>query len=220
MAIFVIGDLHLGFSCDKPMHIFGEHWRDHHEKIKQDWLAKVSTDDLVILAGDTSWASSFKEAAPDLTWIDKLPGQKLLLKGNHDYWWQTLKKMRGVYPTLEYLQNDSYVYGDYVIVGARGWEIGDNKIYKRELIRLRLSMESAPSDKEKICILHYPPFDENGERTEVIDIIEEFKVKRVYFGHIHSNHEAVKQGRYNDCEYALIACDYTDFKLRQVEPKV
>ncbi len=216
MAIFVIGDLHLGFSCDKPMDVFGEHWHNHYLKIASDWHAKVKADDLVILAGDISWASSFKEAHVDLEWIDKLPGKKLIIKGNHDFWWETLKKMRGVFVSIEYLQNDSYVYGDYVIVGTRGWEIGDNKIYRRELIRFELSLKSAPADKEKICIFHYPPFGEAGARTEMVDLVEKNEIKQVYFGHIHSNYESITQGEINNCLYKLISCDYLDFKLYQV----
>ncbi len=216
MAIYVIGDLHLGFSTNKPMSVFGEHWRDHHLKIAADWQERVKADDLVILAGDTSWANTFAEAETDLAWIDNLNGKKLILKGNHDYWWQTLKKMRGVFASIEYLQNDSYVYGDYVIVGTRGWEVGDNKIFRREVLRFELSLQSAPADKEKICVMHYPPFAEDGSPSAMTDMIEAYDIKQTYFGHIHSNHDKIRQGEYHGCQYHLISADYLDFKLEQI----
>ncbi len=224
MAIYVIGDLHLSFNSDKPMDVFGEHWLKHYEKIECDWRSRVQPSDLVILAGDTSWASSLEDAKLDLDWIESLPGKKLLLKGNHDYWWSTLKKMRAVVRTMDFLHNNAYVFENYCIVGTRGWdapldfsvENADSKIYNRECNRLKISIDAAPKDLQKICILHYPPFDERGRETPITKLIEESGIKRVYFGHIHSAYQNVRQGVVNGVSYSLISCDYIDFKLHKI----
>ncbi len=225
MAIYIIGDLHLSFNSDKPMDVFGSHWAQHYQKIADDWRARVQPDDLVILAGDTSWALSLSEAAADLRWIEALPGKKLVLKGNHDYWWTTLKKMRAAVQTIDFLQNNAFQHDGFAIVGTRGWDVPadlngattDAKIYQRECNRLKLSIAAADDKLEKICVLHYPPFDERGRATPISDIIEQAGIKRVYFGHIHANYKAVKQGLVNGIDYRLISCDYLDFKLHQIE---
>ncbi len=225
MAIYVIGDLHLSFNSDKPMDVFGSHWLQHYQKIADDWQARVTLDDLVILAGDTSWALNLEQATTDLEWIEALPGRKIILKGNHDYWWTTLKKMRNKVKTIQFLQNNALNYGRFVIVGTRGWDVpadlnsdtADAKIYQRECNRLKLSIEAADKDLEKICVLHYPPFDERGRATPISKMIEQNGIKRVYFGHIHANYEAVKQGVVNGVDYRLISCDYLNFKLHQIE---
>ncbi len=224
MAIFVIGDLHLSFNSDKPMDVFGEHWLRHYEKIESDWRSRVQPSDLVILAGDTSWASSLEDAARDLAWIEALPGKKLLLKGNHDYWWTTVKKMRAAVEEMDFLHNSAYLYQRYAIVGTRGWDApldfsvaNDTlKIYNRECNRLKLSIDAAPKSVEKICVLHYPPFDERGRATPMTEIIEQSGIERVYFGHIHSAYHNVRQGVVNGVEYRLISCDYLDFKLYKI----
>ncbi len=223
MAIFIIGDLHLGLSTDKPMDVFGDYWKNHHIKIAKDWRDRVNEEDLVILAGDTSWATTFEEADTDLTFVDDLPGTKLILKGNHDYWWTTLKKMQGKYASLHFLHNSAFVWGDYVIVGTRGWEPQlkgnegkDRKIYERECIRLQLSIDAAPKDKEKIGVLHYPPLGDEQADTAIADILKAAGIKEVYFGHIHSAYESTRQGIIEDISYTLISCDYLDFKLHQI----
>ncbi len=225
MAIYIIGDLHLSFSSDKPMDVFGKHWLKHYEKIAADWRSRVAADDLVILAGDTSWASSLEEAKVDLDWIEALPGKKLLLKGNHDYWWSTVKKMRAAVNNMDFLHNNAHVFDDVAIVGTRGWdapldfsvENDDVKIYNRECNRLKISLDAAPKELEKICVLHYPPFDERGRETPITRIIEENGIERVYFGHIHSAYQNVRQGVINGIQYRLISCDYIDFKLHKIE---
>ncbi len=224
MAIYIIGDLHLSFSSEKPMDVFGKHWLNHYERIAADWQARVAADDLVILAGDNSWALSLQEAAADLAWIDALPGKKIMLKGNHDYWWTTLKKMRNAVKTIDFLQNNSHAFAGYSIVGTRGWDVppnltgdsADTKIYLRECNRLKLSIAAAAPHLEKICVLHYPPFDDAGQPTPMIEIIEQSGIKQVYFGHIHANYQAVKQGVVNGISYRLISCDYLDFKLHKI----
>ncbi len=224
MAIYVIGDLHLSFNSEKPMDVFGKHWFKHYERIATDWQARVAADDLVVLAGDNSWALTLQEAAKDLAWIDALPGKKLMLKGNHDYWWTTLKKMRAAVKTIDFLQNNARIFEDYCIVGTRGWDVpakingvsADAKIYQRECNRLKLSIEAADRQLEKICVLHYPPFDEAGRATPMTEIIEQSGIKQVYFGHIHANYQAVKQGVFNGVSYKLISCDYLGFKLHKI----
>lgn len=225
MGLYIIGDLHLGFSANKPMDVFGNKWHDHYIKIAADWQARVMVDDWVILAGDTSWATHFNQAKIDFAWLDALPGHKIILKGNHDYWWTTLKKMRGHFRHLHFLHNNAYCVGDYTIVGTRGWEIveadpalsADAKIYQRECQRLQLSIDQAQNKDNLIAVLHYPPFKEDGSKSQLVSIIEENGIKRVFFGHIHSNYQAVKQGIIDGIDYRLISCDYLDFKLHKIE---
>ncbi len=224
MAIFIIGDLHLGLGVDKPMHVFGEHWRDHHLKIEADWRKRVGEEDTVILAGDTSWALKFNEIGPDFDWISSLPGKKILLKGNHDYWWTSVSKMKKRLPDYQFLYNSSIDVEGYTLVGTRGWsysksdaEDSDNRrIFRRETLRLKNSLNSVKGNLEKICILHYPPFNLNSEKTEMNTIIEEAGIKRVFFGHIHANFDNIRQGLIDGVHYKLISADYLGFKLHKV----
>lgn len=219
MAVFVIGDLHLSISGEKPMHIFGEKWRDHHLRIEKNWKKLVTEGDAVILAGDSSWALKFEEAKTDLDWIKALPGKKIFLKGNHDYWWTSLKRMKSAYPEFEFIYNNSIIIEDTEFVGTRGWmlEPGDDeasenaKIFKREVNRLKNSIAAARSELRKICILHYPPFDYNGFPTEINELIEAAGIKEVYFGHIHANYDRVRQGEVNSIKYRLVSADYLSF---------
>ncbi len=225
MAIYIIGDLHLALSVDKPMHIFGEHWRNHHLKIKEDWLSKVTDNDTVILAGDSSWAMRFEEAEADLDWIYNLTGRKILLKGNHDYWWTSIKKMQTKYPKFEFLYNNSIEVEGYTLVGTRGWSYGDSdaedsderRIFRREVQRLKNSIQSAPKNSEKICVLHYPPFNMNSRKTDMNFLIEEKGIKTVYFAHIHDNFDKIRQGLIDGVKYRMVSADYLDFKLEKIE---
>jgi uncharacterized protein len=195
MAIFAIGDLHLSFGTNKPMDVFGDTWRDHHERIAENWSRLVRSDDIVLLPGDISWAMNFQEAKPDLEFIENLPGTKIMIKGNHDYWWSTIKKVREhLPPSIHAIQNDSIVIGDYVIAGTRGWTLPssrgftdeDQKIYRRELGRLRLSLEHAKKTTLPIlCMLHYPPTDETFARSAWVDMLEEYEVSYCVYGHLH-----------------------------------
>ncbi len=224
MAIFIIGDLHLSFSVDKPMHVFGEHWRDHHIKIKNDWLSKVREEDTVILAGDTSWGMRLEEADADIKWISELTGRKILLKGNHDYWWTSLNKMKNRYPCFEFLYNNSIEIEGYTFVGTRGWSYAntdpkdsdERRIFNREVQRLKNSLATAPKDSEKVCVLHYPPFNMNSEKTEMNRVIEEAGIKMCYFGHIHNNFDKIPQGLIDGVTYRMISADYVDFKLEEI----
>ncbi len=228
MAIFVIGDLHLSFSTDKPMEVFGEKWYRHYDKIKSDWDEKVCEGDSVILAGDSSWAMNLEEFKADMDFIDSMAGTKYFLKGNHDYWWSTLRKMMMTFPEARFIYNNSYVIGNKVIVGTRGWDYNpdesdtskDNTIFFRECLRLENSIKSVREEHshlEKICILHYPPFTVGGRKTRLNEIIEEHGIKRVYFGHVHSHHELVTTGEVDGVTYTMISADYVDFKLHRIE---
>lgn len=231
--IFVTSDLHLSFSSDKPMHVFGEHWRDHYIKIEKNWREKVNDNDTVVIVGDISWAMKLDDAKVDIDWISELPGKKIISKGNHDYWWGSLSKMGAYFPDISFLQNNSYIVENIGIIGTRGWtppsnpentEL-DNKIYARELQRLKLSitdLQKKPefnSLNEIYCFIHYPPFDDYSHTSPLADIIYEFnensevKITKVLFGHVHSSHEKVRQGRKNNIDFMLITCDYCDFSV-------
>lgn len=222
MAIYAIGDLHLSFSTDKPMDVFGDNWLDYENKIKKNWLDKIKEEDCVLIPGDISWALNLDNASEDLNWINSLPGKKIFVRGNHDYWWSSLKKMNDKYPDMEFIQNNYTTFDDYCICGTRGWifpnEVKfsdeDEKIYKRELLRLRMSLDSAlKSGCEKIiAMIHFPPiFD--GETSGFSDIFEEYSVEKVIYGHLHTE-ESFKDGFVgikNGVEYILASSDYLDF---------
>jgi predicted phosphohydrolase len=228
VALYAIGDLHLSLSVDKPMDIFGEAWVKHEEKIKEYWLEHVSEEDTVLIPGDISWATTFEEAKIDLKWIDDLPGKKLLLRGNHDYWWTSLKRMTEAFPDMFFVQNNYYEYDTYLICGTRGWvcpnkqnfDGHDEKIYKRELIRLKLSLDSARkvSQKPIIVMTHYPPTNEAYEASGFTELYESYGVSKVIYGHLHTevSFKCGMQGIVNGVEYQLVSSDYVDFKLQKI----
>lgn len=221
MSIFAISDLHLSFGTNKPMDIFGENWIGHVEKIKKDWIEKVKEDDLVLLPGDFSWAMNIKDMQEDFKFLKELPGRKLLLKGNHDYWWTTLKSMRNFLKennceNIDFIYNNSYLFDDCIITGSRGWSVQDikenEKMLNREKIRLELSIQDGiknfGENKEIIVCMHYPPAKEFQE------IIEKYNVKIVIYGHLHGESQKDKLDNIiENIEYKLVSCDYTDFKL-------
>lgn len=226
MAIYAIGDLHLSKAGTKPMDIFG--WKNHKELIFEDWKSRVNEEDTVIIAGDTSWATYMEEAMGDLEDISELPGKKILIRGNHDYWWSTIAKMNKLFENMSFIQNNHYVYEDYAICGTRGWlcpnktkfDENDLKIYKREIQRLRLSLESAKKAgyKKYIVVLHYPPTNEDQERSEFQDVLEEYGVEKIIYGHLHGrdSFKSGLQGIHNEVEYKLVSCDYLEFKLHKI----
>lgn len=221
--IYSISDLHLGSSVDKPMDVFGSKWEGHFEKIKADWLKKVKEDDVVLLAGDLSWAMTLEEAKPDLFAIAALPGKKVILKGNHDYWWQSLSKVRGALPQgIFALQNDVVRIGKYLICGTRGWTVvhekeEDKKIFDREVIRLDLSLSAMSKVREEgdvvIGMTHYPPFDVSLEPTPVTELFTKYGVEQVVYGHLHGNAYAKKKVYLDRTTYYLTSCDLVDFSL-------
>jgi uncharacterized protein len=224
MAIYAIGDLHLSHSQEKPMHIFGPEWNDHAARIESNWNAMVGPDDFVIVIGDISWAMHLKDALPDLEWLSGLTGTKLLIRGNHDYWWSSIGKVRSELPPgLLALQNDHYTWDDWAICGTRGWicpgEDGfdnehDQKIYLREAHRLQLSLESArkSSSSPIIAALHFPPYNRQAEPSAFTNLLEQYAVEICVFGHIHDpGRDFIHQGVLNGVDYRFAAADGINF---------
>lgn len=226
MMIYAIADLHLDITKEKDMSVFGGNWDKYEEKIFSNWNNIVSKDDLVLIPGDISWAMKLEDAVLDLQRIDKLNGQKIILKGNHDYWWNSLKKLNQLkFDTINFLQNNSYMYENKLIVGTRGWESRDSlnfseddeKIFLRELNRLKLSISSALSTykeyDEIIAILHFPPFNKKLRPNEFEEIFIKYDIKKVVYGHIHGTAAYhMPQGKINNIEYYCVSGDLIDFK--------
>lgn len=221
MAIYTIGDLHLSLGCEKPMDIFPG-WQGYMEKLEHHWNTLVRPEDTVVLAGDTSWAMKLEDTAEDFSFLQRLPGQKLLLKGNHDYWWTTVKKMERFlqesgFDSLHILHNNSILAEGLAVCGTRSWmfDVGephDEKVMNRELGRLRTSLEAAPEGAERVAFLHYPPVYPNANAQQVIDLLKEYNVKRCFYGHLHGN--AIRfavQGMVDGIEYRLISADALAF---------
>lgn len=224
--IYTIGDLHFDFSKEKPMDIFGEKWIDHEEKIINNWKSLVKSGDLVILPGDITWALKLNEAKEDLKRIDQLPGKKVILKGNHDYWWTSLSKLNGLgLESLFFMQNNSYIYKDYGIAGSRGWIARDNddfkeddeKIFAREIGRLKMSLDGIKDTKKKIAIMHYPPFNIDLSPNEFVDIMKQYGVDTCLYGHLHSEgHKFAVEGNIHGIEFHCVSCDYINFKPKLI----
>jgi hypothetical protein len=234
MSIYVIGDLHLSFGVDKPMNIFGDNWENHEEKIKQNWISKVNNDDTVILPGDFSWGMYLEETIKDFEFLNSLPGKKILSKGNHDYWWTTVSKMRKFlkennFENIDFLYNNSYLIEDTIIAGTRGWITNSKseenyKILKRENDRLKLSLESGikefGTDKEIIVFIHYPPFFKDMVPDEINfrKTMENYNVKKCIYAHLHSDsHKEAIEGIYNGIDYRLASSDYLNFELMKLK---
>lgn len=215
------------------MHVFGEHWRDHHETMAAAWDASVGPDDVVLSPGDISWAMRLDEAAKDLAWIAARPGRlKVLTRGNHDYWWSAIGKVRSALPaTLVALQNDAVDLGDVVVAGSRLWacpgaldfDAADEKIYLREVGRLKASLEAGKAmaqGRPLIAAIHYPPFDKAKRDTAFSKLLEEYGVKLTVYGHLHGRHahKTAFEGERNGVVYRLIACDHLEFRPVKVWP--
>lgn len=230
MAIYAISDLHLSLGIEKQMDIFGDNWIKHEEKIKENWISKVKENDLVLLPGDFSWAMYLEETVKDFEFINNLPGKKLLLKGNHDYWWTTLKKIKeflkeNKFENIDFLYNNSYFFDNKIIAGTRGWseqEEQAKKIIRRENIRLKLSLkdgvEKYGEDKEIIVCMHYPPFNSYEEiDLNFIKTMKEYNVKKCIYGHIHGeSQKEAKQGIIDGIEIKMVSSDYLNFDLVKV----
>ena len=230
MNVYAISDLHLSTTSDKPMDVFGENWTGHFGKIKEDWLQKVQGEDIVLLSGDTSWAMKLSAALPDLNELRSLPGKKVFIRGNHDYWWNGISHLRAAAPdpSFYFLQTDAVRLDGYVIVGSRGWACPDSpdfseqdeKLYKREAERFRLAFKDAEALKKEgdklIAMIHYPPFTGKKEDTLFTKIFEENGVDKVVFGHIHGAAYFPFKTEKNGVEYHLSSCDKLDFKLIKI----
>lgn len=222
MALYAIGDLHLCLSTPKPMDIFGGNWVGYMEKLKQGF-SRVTDEDTVVLLGDLSWALDLDEAAQDFAWISQIPGRKIILKGNHDYWWSTATKFYkfcedNQFSDIYVLNNNHYEYNGYAICGTRGWFFEeersgshDEKVFKRELMRLEASLRSA-GDLPKIVFLHYPPKYKGYECAEIISLLKKYDVRRCFYGHLHgASHGLALEGLWDGIEYRLVSADKLDF---------
>ena len=231
MKIYSISDLHLDINNTKPMDIFGPVWHDYLDKIVTDWNEKVTDDDVVILAGDYSWAMKLNDVVADFEFLNKLKGTKIMIRGNHDYWWSSLSRVREKLPPKTYaLQNDAIKVGDYIFCGNRGWIIPEGKcntdenkkIYAREVIRLELSLKNAKklqTNYEKIIfVTHFPPFNNNAEPSEYTRMLEEYGVYKVVFGHLHGYiNPKMYFNEINGIKYYLTSCDAVKNKLVEIE---
>lgn len=219
MSLFAIADLHLSLGADKPMDIFPG-WAGYVEKLEKNWRENVRPEDTVVIAGDISWGLEIGETKEDFAFLDSLPGTKLLLKGNHDLWFSTKTKVERFFEengfsTLKILFNNAYEYGDYAICGTRGWmnDQTDKKVLLRECGRLRLSLEAGKKlGKKPLVFLHYPPVYGGGECYEILDVLLEYGIERVYYGHIHGYSAGYAiNGIRNGIDFQLISCDYIQF---------
>jgi len=233
VSIYVIGDLHLSFNENKPMDIFGDNWKGHEEKIKKDWIEKVTDNDLVILPGDFSWSMKLEDTEKDFEYLNSLPGKKLLLKGNHDYWWNTVTKMKKFledknFKNIDFIFNEGYIFEDYIIAGTRGWNLEeeehDEKIQNRELARLEASIKSGieknnnEDNKEIIVFMHYPPITNakilNEEEFQFVELMKKYNVKKCFYAHLHGTSiKEAFQGKFEGIEFKLISADGLNFKL-------
>ena len=228
MSLFAIADTHLSLGTDKPMDIF-KGWSGYVDKLRENWESTVSDSDTVVIAGDISWGMSLEGALDDFRFIDSLPGQKIILKGNHDYWWTTMRKMetflnQNEMNTIRFLHNSTITVGDFAVCGSRGWffdaeESADNKVLLREAGRLRTSINLAKeTGLEPVVFLHYPPITQNMVCEEIYNVLLETGVRRCYYGHLHgpSMTRSINSVR-DGIEFALISCDFLAFAPKLVE---
>lgn len=222
MALYTIGDLHLSLYKEKPMDIFGDHWRGHTEKLRASF-SKLNDEDLTVLCGDLSWGMNLEETAPDFRFVDALPGKKLILKGNHDYWWTTAAKTKRFFEqqginTIDILHNNAFFWGGYALCGTRGWfyeeEKGgahDAKIMRREIMRLETSLKAA-GERTKLVFLHYPPIYGNYRCEEILSLLKEHRVPLCFYGHIHGKGcAAAFNGWHEGTQFKLVSADFVNF---------
>lgn len=226
MKIFAIGDLHLPGNAGKPMDVFGTGWERHSERIAEAWADLVGESDLMLIPGDISWAMRIDAAAEDLCLVSKLPGRKVLIRGNHDYWWNSVSKVRAALGENAYaLQNDSITIGGVSIAGSRGWNLPgsngfnneDEKIYKRELLRLNLSLSSMDKGNVRIAMTHFPPMGDNLKNTGFTDLLKEHHVQYAVYGHLHGRAcRNAFEGEMDGIRYFLCSADHLGFTPRLI----
>lgn len=223
MALYAIGDLHLSFGTDKPMDVFGGAWTGYVDKLRQG-LSVIRPEDTTVLLGDLSWALSLEEAKEDFAFIHEIPGRKIIIKGNHDYWWTTAAKFyrfcqENGFDNMYILNNNVYEYEDIALTGTRGWFFEENaqegshndKVFKRELIRLETSLKLA-GEREKFCFLHYPPRYRGYECPEILDLLHKYNVSSCFYGHLHGDsHKLAVEGIRDGVEFRLCAADFLGF---------
>jgi len=226
MALYAIGDLHLSLSVNKSMEVFGSAWKNYVSRI-EDALGVLTDDDVLVLAGDTSWGMNLEEAEADFRFLDQFPGKKYLIKGNHDYWWVTAAKFHRFCEekeirSLEILHNNCIFYGDYAVCGTRGWFFEEEqkphnaKVLNRELMRLETSL-SAAGDQPILCFLHYPPMYQGYECPEILAMLEKYQVKQCCYGHLHGPTIRRRlEGIWNGTEFSLISADHLGFIPKKI----
>lgn len=226
MALYAIGDLHLSLSGNKSMEVFGDSWRDYVARLEKS-LSALTEEDTIVLAGDISWGMSLAEAEADFRFLDGFPGRKLLIKGNHDYWWTTVSKMRRSFAemgfhTLDFIHNNCAFYGEYALCGTRGWfqeeapKAHDAKVLNREVMRLETSLRAADG-RPILCFLHYPPLYQGYECPEILKLLHQYHVRRCFYGHLHGQtvRRAVNGNR-GETEFSLISADYLGFIPKKI----
>ena len=229
MALYAIGDLHLSFGANKPMDVFGGRWVGYVDKLREG-LSVIRPEDTTVLAGDLSWALDLEHAREDFAFISAIPGRKIILKGNHDYWWSTAAKFyrfcgENGFENLYVLNNNCWFYGQTALCGTRGWfyeedkqGTHDEKVFRRELGRLETSLKAA-GEHEKLCFLHYPPKYTGYVCQEILELLQRYGVTACYYGHLHA--ESIRlafQGRDHGVDFRLVSADYVNFKPQQILP--
>ena len=226
MALYAIGDLHLSLGTNKPMDVFGPGWANHVRRLEEAF-SSLGEEDVTVLCGDTSWGIDLSQSLEDFRFIDRLPGKKLLVKGNHDYWWSTASKMRRFFQdngltTIDILHNNCHFYGDWAVCGTRGWfyeeeQSGHNeKVFNREVIRLEASLKAA-GEKPIYCFLHYPPLYKGYQCPEILQLLEQYQVKLCCYGHLHGpSHRLAVEGMQGSVAYQLVAADYIGFRPKKI----
>ena len=228
MALYAIGDLHLCLGAPKPMDVFGGAWTGYMEKLKEG-LSVIGPEDTTVLMGDLSWALDLPSSAADFAWIHQIPGRKILLKGNHDYWWSTAAKfekfcMENGFDNMQLLNNNCFFYDQWAICGTRGWFYEeqrsgphDEKVFRRELMRLEASLKAA-QDHQKLVFLHYPPRYKGYTCQEILDMLREYDVRECYYGHLHgASHRLALEGMWDGVDYRLLSADYLGFRPYKVK---
>ena len=229
MSLYAIGDLHLSFSAEKPMDIFGDKWENHAEKLRQGF-SKLNEEDVCVICGDLSWGMGLEQTREDFLFIHSLPGKKIILKGNHDYWWSTAAKFtrfcqENGFENLFLLNNNCYFYENIAICGTRGWFYEeersgqhDEKVFRRELGRLEASLKAA-GEQEKLVFLHYPPRYKGYECPEILSLLERYGVRRCFYGHLHGGSRSLaREGLWSNIDYRLLSADQLDFRPMQILP--
>ena len=226
MALYAIGDLHLSLNSNKSMEVFGPAWENYTERIRAS-LSQLTAEDVLVLAGDTSWGMSLEESVEDFRFLEQFPCKKYLIKGNHDYWWATAAKFRAYceangFTTLELLHNNCFFYGGHAVCGTRGWFLEEEqkphnaKVLNRELLRLETSLKAA-GEKPIFCFLHYPPLYQGYQCPEILSMLEAYKVELCCYGHLHGPVIRRRQeGKYGNTEFSLISGDYLGFVPKKI----
>ena len=224
MALYAIGDLHLSLTADKSMEVFGPAWENYTARI-EDALSRLTAEDVLVLAGDTSWGMTLEEAEADFRFLDRFPCRKYLIKGNHDYWWTTVSKMRRFFSdrgftTLDFIHNNCALFGEYALCGTRGWFLEEDphneKVLNREVQRLRASLTAA-GEREILCFLHYPPLYQGYRCPEILEVLREFGVKRCCYGHLHgASIRLRREGPWEGTDFSLISADFLGFVPKKI----